>query len=41
MRTEKLDSKEFDRLYEEIHKKFEEIRVEVYEKIMGDSSINQ
>ena len=41
LRQGNLDPKEFDRLYEEVHKKFEDIRVEVYEKIMGDSTITQ
>ena len=36
-----FDPKEFDKLYEEVHKKFEDIRVEVYERIMGDSTITQ
>lgn len=30
LRTEKLEAKEFDELYEEVHKRFEKIRVEVY-----------
>ena len=33
---EKLEAKEFDRLYEEVHKKFEKIRAEVYYMIMGE-----
>jgi len=34
--VDKLEAKEFDRLYEEVHKKFEPIRAEVYELIMGE-----
>ena len=43
LRVSDLDAKSgvFDTLYEEVHKKFEDIRVEVYEKIMGDSTITQ
>ena len=41
IRCEKLDEKEFNHLYNEIHKRFEDIRVEVYAMIMGDENINQ
>ena len=36
LRVNDLPSVEFDKLYEETHKKFEEVRVDVYHLIMGE-----
>lgn len=40
-REDMLNEKDFDKLYEDMHKKFEDIRVEVYSFIMGDDNITQ
>ena len=36
LRCTELDEKEFDKIYNEIHNKFESVRGEVYFLIMGD-----
>lgn len=40
-REELLNPADFDRLYEEQHKRFEDIRVCVYELIMGEEGVKQ